>query len=778
MAKFGAHVLQGPRNGYGPFCEAKPAVCLLVDQDPLETEQKSGGYTVTIFRADSVYGEAPPGYTNHPDPAALARQWYPALKQKWLLNRADYYQCTNEQGGGKGSDVEANLIHLVTFEREIMRLANADSFKLCVLNLAGGSPGDIEIWRRVCLPFIIEAWQGRNIYGRHAYGDGDLVHPNGSVIIGNPSRPFEEVGYLRQAGAAGGIAITECGLDGGFGFAGIERFTTQLQGYERLLRPYSEFIGCCAWTLGNWSEANWQDALPAMTQYLIDNPTPAWTWPGQPIPPIIPPTPLPSTDYLHIRLTQPANIRTDPSINKPAITPTAVKEGLELVKIGDVTGQPVSGNSAWVKAVAFVSRPYVTDKPGGKVITNRSVNLRVAPTTAGNWPLVLLPTGREFEHLGNVPDFYNSGQWAAVALYVWRPLAIDTKPEIRFGNLLPGVLSVTSPFNAPRSYPFAPTKRQLHEGLDFAAPIGTPIFAGAAGVVDFVRLVDPGFGYGKAVRIKHSGRYTTWHGHLSRVDVSVGQTVAAGQQIALSGNSGGSSGAHYHFTLVDNPSGIDGYVIDNVTDPTLYLLPAVSLQPTSPQPGVTDLLPYFSPANGQYGDIIILKNNWGEGDERQQLQQSGSNLYVTKNASFEQRIIRTSTIDLVLDTSRGNGEMYTVSGPWIPKQMSVGQSFTRTETVQVRRKDDCQNVGNPYTSTSQIKLVAKHSSLPIEGGVTIQDVIELHWILNGVVEERYWYGRHRGLVQWKPKDGRRSWATEVIPYGQQGNNTREVISCL
>lgn len=771
MSKFGAHILQGSRNGYGPFVEAKPAVCLLVDQDPAETEQKSSGHTITIFRADGIYGEAPPGYSNHPDPAALARQWYPALKAKWLLNEADYYQVTNEQGGGEGPEVEANLIQLVTFEWEILRLATPDGFKLCILNLAGGSPGSIEIWRRVCLPFILEAWQGKHIYGRHAYGEGNLVNPDGSVIMGNPSRPFEELGYLRQAGAAGGIVITECGLDAGFGFESAARFIFQMAGYEKLLRSFPEFIGLCAWTLGNWSGANWQDAIPAMTQYLEDNPTPKWEWPTAP--PAPPPAPPPST-YLHVRLIAAANLRRDASTSKPAITSQPAREGLELIKVADVSGQVVSGDGRWIKAVAFLSRSYVTDTAPGKVKTNRSVNLRGVPTVSNNWPIVTLPTGVELEWLGNVKDFYNSGQWAAVSLYVWRPLAIDVVPAIRLGSPLKIPLTITSPFNAPRDY------AGEHEGNDYSAPIGTPVLAVAAGVVDGVRTVDPGTGYGKYVRLKHGSRYLTWFGHLSQIGVAVGQQVAAGQQIGLSGNSGGSSGPHLHLTLQDIPQGLDNYIVDDVCDPTLYLHPAVSLQPTPEPPPNTniDMTPYFAPANGQYGDIVILHNSWGEGDERQQLQQVGSNLYVVKNASFEQRIIRTGTIDLVLDTSRGNGEMYTVSGPWIPRQMAIGQSFTRTETVQVKRKDDCQNVGNPYASTSQIKLVARYDSLPIEGGVTIQDVIELHWVLNGILEERYFYGRHRGLCQWIAKNGRRSWAVELIPLGQQENNTREVIPCL
>lgn len=755
MSKFGAHIVLGSRNGYGGFCEAKPAVVLSVDDGGalLEAKQKSGGYTVTIFRQTTVYLEAPNEFNTAPDMVALARQYYPALKTKWQQNPADYYTITNEIGGND----EAVLIRLVTYEREIMRLANADGFKVCVLNLAGGSPGDIEVWKRVCMPFIIEAWQGRNVYGRHAYGSGDLIAPSGNVIIGNPSRPFEELGYLRQAGAAGGIVITEAGLDGGFGFAGVERFTRQMTGYEQLLRLHPEFIGLCGWTLGNWSEANWQDVMPAMTQYLKNNPTPKWEWPSQPAPDPDPdPAPPPST-YLHTRLVSPANIRVTPSTNLPSITPVAVKEGLELVKLGDVTGQPVNGNSAWVKTAAFISRSYVTDKPGGKVVTNRNVNLRVVPTTTGNWPLVLLPAGREFESLGNIKDLYNNGLWVAVALYIWKPLTIDVVPGIRFGKLLPGTLSVTSPFNAPRSYPFAPTKKQLHEGLDFAAPLNTPVFAGAAGVVDFVRLTDPGFGYGKTVRIKHSDRYTSWHGHLNRVDVSVGQSVAADKQIGLTGNTGGSSGAHYHWTLQDIPSGINNYVIDDVTDPTLYIHPVVSLQPgpaPEPPPGTLIDLRRFKIADPDCWRVV--RSPEGNQEDVQDME-LGNGLFVRRKNSLGEWHRRDNNLFyLVHDTSPAPGgegvervySLYKNGQPGAPKskvQQTIGEVWTESGThfVQFRAKNGCrilsENSGNAQNSSVIVRYERNYRFNTYGQNLVFEEVV---WEKTGV--ETQIYGRMNG----------------------------------
>lgn len=85
-----------------------------------------------------------------------------------------------------------------------------------------------------------------------------------------------------------------------------------------------------------------------------------------------------------------------------------------------------------------------------------------------------------------------------------------------------------------------------HAGLDLAAPTGTPIFSVAPGTV--TRSGSAG-GYGNMVEIDHGDGYVTRYAHNSRNLVSVGDTVSAGQRIALVGSTGQSTGPHLHFEV-------------------------------------------------------------------------------------------------------------------------------------------------------------------------------------------------------------------------------------
>jgi hypothetical protein len=188
---------------------------------------------------------------------------------------------------------------------------------------------------------------------------------------------------------------------------------------------------------------------------------------------------------------------------------------------------------------------------------------------------------------------------------------------------------------------------------------------------------------------------------------------------------------------------------------------------------------YFLPASGNYGDILILRNNWGGGDERQQLQREGQLSFVTKNSQWERRFIGENGIFLQMDSSPGDGEYYKVEGQWLPRRWRPGETFTRTERVSFFRKSDCQpSPTKPaYTSTSAIRFEKLHASFTTLGGVALSNVIELAWIVNGAIDERYFYAPHLGLCQWEKHDGRKSWAVQRIPLGQQGNNVQEVLPC-
>lgn len=88
-----------------------------------------------------------------------------------------------------------------------------------------------------------------------------------------------------------------------------------------------------------------------------------------------------------------------------------------------------------------------------------------------------------------------------------------------------------------------------HNGIDFAASIGTPVKAAASGVVTNVINTNAAqrCGYGKWVVVKHLNGLSTLYAHLSLPTVSVGSSVATGQVIGYSGNTGFSTGPHLHF---------------------------------------------------------------------------------------------------------------------------------------------------------------------------------------------------------------------------------------
>ena len=102
----------------------------------------------------------------------------------------------------------------------------------------------------------------------------------------------------------------------------------------------------------------------------------------------------------------------------------------------------------------------------------------------------------------------------------------------------------------------APTKGAStnHKGVDWAVPIGTTVAASNAGTVVHAGWAS---GYGYAVYINHADGRQTRYGHLSKVLVKAGQTVSQGERIALSGNTGRSTGPHLHFEIRINGSAVN-----------------------------------------------------------------------------------------------------------------------------------------------------------------------------------------------------------------------------
>ena len=90
---------------------------------------------------------------------------------------------------------------------------------------------------------------------------------------------------------------------------------------------------------------------------------------------------------------------------------------------------------------------------------------------------------------------------------------------------------------------------KMHKGVDFAAPKGTPIYAGGNGVIEY--LGNNG-GYGKYIRIRHNNEYKTAYAHLSgfKKGISKGIRVNQGDIIGFVGSTGNSTGPHLHYEII------------------------------------------------------------------------------------------------------------------------------------------------------------------------------------------------------------------------------------
>ena len=89
----------------------------------------------------------------------------------------------------------------------------------------------------------------------------------------------------------------------------------------------------------------------------------------------------------------------------------------------------------------------------------------------------------------------------------------------------------------------------MHRGVDFAAPYGTPVYAAGNGTVAAVGRKGA---YGRYIRIRHNGRYSTAYGHLRRYarGMRPGKRVRQGEVIGYVGSSGRSTGPHLHYEVI------------------------------------------------------------------------------------------------------------------------------------------------------------------------------------------------------------------------------------
>lgn len=124
----------------------------------------------------------------------------------------------------------------------------------------------------------------------------------------------------------------------------------------------------------------------------------------------------------------------------------------------------------------------------------------------------------------------------------------QNKDKINYVNAMPNMMPVegwvTSEFGV-RNHPIA-KRFKMHNGVDIASPIGTPIKAPAGGKVVFAGRSG---GYGNTVVLQHGYGISTLYGHLSQINVKQGETVKRGDVVGELGTSGYSTGPHLHYEV-------------------------------------------------------------------------------------------------------------------------------------------------------------------------------------------------------------------------------------
>ena len=117
---------------------------------------------------------------------------------------------------------------------------------------------------------------------------------------------------------------------------------------------------------------------------------------------------------------------------------------------------------------------------------------------------------------------------------------------------LPMDSKITSAFGNQRL--FNGELKSYHNGVDFRAPVGTPVFASNSGVV---RMAENLFYSGKVIILDHGNSIFTIYAHLSKIEVKTGRQIEKGQKLGLTGATGRVSGPHLHWGVKVNGTAVD-----------------------------------------------------------------------------------------------------------------------------------------------------------------------------------------------------------------------------
>lgn len=182
-----------------------------------------------------------------------------------------------------------------------------------------------------------------------------------------------------------------------------------------------------------------------------------------------------------------------------------------------------------------------------------------AASTPFGIPQHLLPPGVELPAGVVLPDDIELPQWLQVPgapdLSAFGLPDVGGVAQDLAHGLQPLKQRAVQPVSGTLTSTFGQRWGTHHNGIDIAAPIGTPVLAASDGQVT---AAGPAAGFGLWVKVRHDDGTETVYGHVDSFSVTVGEVVSAGQHIATVGNRGHSTGPHLHFEVQD----ADGTKVD------------------------------------------------------------------------------------------------------------------------------------------------------------------------------------------------------------------------
>ena len=164
---------------------------------------------------------------------------------------------------------------------------------------------------------------------------------------------------------------------------------------------------------------------------------------------------------------------------------------------------------------------------------------------------------RQLYTLAGVPDTMSIDSGDAIANDAMTIIAEPTKRGSTQDDLLASGSPLSElPFHGPVSRGFSEGRKRSpdHTGVDIAGSDGAPVAAAGDGIVTFAGWDDT---FGNLLILRHEDGWQTKYGHNASLFVSVGDSVRAGQTVALLGNTGKSSAPHLHFEIIHNGTAID-----------------------------------------------------------------------------------------------------------------------------------------------------------------------------------------------------------------------------